>query len=82
MLATWILGLWLAFQFVGFNAGWLHAKLALVLALSGFQGFLGHCVKDFAKGTNQRSSKFYKIINEIPTALLIAVVFLAIVKPF
>jgi putative membrane protein len=82
MIATWLLGLWLAWQGGWFAAPWLHAKLALVLALSGFHGLLARSVKDFAADKNRQSPKFYRIINEIPTVLMIFIVILAVVKPF
>jgi len=82
MIATWLLGLWLAWQGGWFAAPWLHAKLALVLALSGFHGLLARSVKDFAADKNRRSPKFYRMINEIPTVLMILIVILAVVKPF
>jgi putative membrane protein len=82
MVATWVLGLWLAFDGGWFRSGWLHAKLALVLAMSALHGLFVRCVRDFAGDRNQRSQRFYRIINEIPTLLMIAIVILVIVKPF
>jgi putative membrane protein len=82
MVVTWALGLWLA-QSGGWQAsGWLHAKLALVVGMSGMHGFLALCVRDFAADRNQRSARFYRIINEVPTLMLIGIVILAVVKPF
>jgi putative membrane protein len=82
MIATWVLGLWLAWQGGLFRAGWLQGKLALVLALSGLHGLFARWVKDFAADRNSNSQKFYRIINEVPTVLLIFIVILAVVKPF
>jgi putative membrane protein len=82
MIATWVLGLWLAFDAGFFKSGWLHAKLALVLLLSGIHGFLGARVRDFAEDRNTRSARFYRIINEVPAVLMIGIVILVIVKPF
>ena len=82
MIATWLAGLYLAWAGHWFSAGWLHAKLVLVLVLSGVHGFFSRCVKDFAAERNRRSHKFYRIINEVPTALMILIVILVIVKPF
>ena len=75
--------LWLYYG-VGRGPGnyWLHAKLALVLAMSGVHGFLSACARDFALDRNRRTQKFYRIINEVPTLLMIAIVILAVVKPF
>jgi putative membrane protein len=82
MIATWVLGLWLAWQGDWFKAGWLHGKLALVLAMSAVHGLFARWVKDFAADRNPRSQKFYRIANEIPTLLMILIVILAVVKPF
>ena len=87
MIATWALGLWLAWngpdsRYGWFASGWLGAKLALVIGLSVLHGFLARWRKDFAADNNRHSQKFYRIINEIPTVLMIAIVILAVVKPF
>jgi len=82
MVATWVLGLWLVWESGAYKAGWFHAKFALVLALSGLHGFFVHWVRDFATDQNRRTQKFYRIINEVPTALMIGIVILAVVKPF
>jgi putative membrane protein len=82
MIATWVLGLWLAYEGGFFTAGWLHAKLLLVLVLSGLHGFLARCFKDFAADRNRRSAKFYRIVNEIPAIIMIFIVILVVVKPF
>ncbi len=82
MVATWALGLWLAWESSLFTVGWFQAKLALVLAMSAVHGFLSGCARAFAEDRNRRSQKFYRIINEVPTLLMIAIVVLAVVKPF
>jgi putative membrane protein len=82
MVVTWVLGLWLAWDGGWFTSGWLHAKIALVVVMSGVHAFLARCVREFAADQNRRSSKFYRFINEVPTALLIGIVILAVVKPF
>jgi putative membrane protein len=82
MLVTWGSGLWLAHEAGLFAAGWLHAKLALVLALSAVHGLNAKWVKDFAEDRNRRSGRFYRFANELPTILMILVVVLVIVKPF
>jgi putative membrane protein len=82
MIATWALGLWLAWDAGFFSDGWLHAKLALVVILSGVHGFLVRCVRDFANDRNVRPQRFYRIINEVPTLLMILIVILVVVKPF
>lgn len=82
MLVAWVSGLWLAYQAGLFTAGWLHAKLLAVVALSALHGINAKWVKDFALDRNQRSGRFYRIANEVPTMLMIAIVVLVIVKPF
>lgn len=83
MIATWIFGLILACYLVNWSAaGWFHLKLVLVIAMSAFTGFLGRWTREFAEDRNTHSQKFYRIVNEVPTLLMIAIVILAIVKPF
>jgi len=82
MIVTWVLGLILVWQGGWYASGWLHAKVLLVLILSGVHGFLSRTVKDFAADRNTRPAKFYRMINEIPTVLMIGIVILVIVKPF
>jgi protoporphyrinogen IX oxidase len=83
MIAAWIFGLILAFSVVDWpHAGWFHAKLLLVLILSGFTGMLAKWTREFAADRNTHSQRFYRIANEVPTLLMIAIVILAVVKPF
>jgi putative membrane protein len=82
MVLTWLLGLYMVWAGHWYSAGWFHAKLFLVLVMSGIHGFFTRCVRDFAIDRNTRSQKFYRIINEIPTVLMIGIVILVIVKPF
>lgn len=82
MIVTWLAGIWLIWLGGWISSGWLHGKLALVIALSAVHGFFSRWVKDFAADRNTRSQKFYRIINEIPTVLMIGIVILVIVKPF
>ena len=82
MIAAWVLGLVLVWQGGWYASGWLHAKVLLVLILSGFHGFLSRLVKDFAADRNTRPARFYRMINEVPTVLMIGIVILVIVKPF
>lgn len=80
---TWLLGLWMLAEVPAFmKMGWMHAKLALVLALSGYTGWLRTRVRAFAENRNDKSARFYRIINEVPALVLIAVVILVVVKPF
>jgi putative membrane protein len=87
MVASWGLGLWLAWdgpdsRYGWFASGWFQSKFVLVLALSGFHGMLAHWTRDFAQDGNRHSEVFYRVINEVPTVLMIAIVILAVVKPF
>src|SRR3954453_19826236 len=82
MIVTWVAGLYLAWVGHWFSAHWLHGKLLLVVAMSAVHGFLARCVKDFAADRNQPPPKCYRVINELPTALLIGIVILVVVKPF
>ncbi len=87
MIATWIFGLWLAWlgpdsRYGWFDACWLQAKLVLVLALSAVHGLLSRWRKDFAADRNRYSQRFYRIINEVPTIIMIGIVLLVVLKPF
>ncbi|AEQ53317.1 protoporphyrinogen oxidase HemJ [Pelagibacterium halotolerans] len=84
MIATWVFGLWMIHLYgLGlFAMGWIWVKLAFVIALSGFHGFLGRTLKAFAKDENKRDAKFYRAINEVPTLIMIVIVIMVIVKPF
>jgi putative membrane protein len=84
MLAAWIFGLILAFSpLIDWSKdGWFHAKLVLVVVLSGFSGLLAKWTKDFAADRNTRSPRFYRIVNEVPTVLMILIVILVVVRPF
>ena len=82
MIVTWLAGLYLAWSGNWFSAGWLHGKLLLVLILSAVHGWFSRWVRDFAVDRNTRSQKFYRVINEVPTVLMIGIVILVVVKPF
>jgi protoporphyrinogen IX oxidase len=83
MIVAWLAGLTLAFGYVGFSAGyWIYLKFGLVIGLSVAHDQMGRWVKDFAVDHNTRSHKFYRIANEVPTLLMIAIVILVVVKPF
>lgn len=74
-------GLWLWLG-MGISGGWMHAKLALVLGLIAYHLYCGKLLKDFALGRNKHSHIWYRWFNEIPVLVLVAVVFLVVVKPF
>ncbi len=82
MIAVWITGPLVAYGFGEWQSPWLHAKLGLVLALSAYHGYLAKTVKTFAADANEHSAKFFRILNEVPTILMIFIVILVVVKPF
>lgn len=84
MLATWIFGLLLSVMpnVDAWSSGWFHGKLLLLLGLTGVHGFFAKLRKDFAADRNERPARFFRIINEVPTVLMIGIVFLVILKPF
>ena len=85
MILTWLLGLSLIWL-MGFeafrHAGWLHAKIVLVLLMSGVHGVLTKYVREFGADRRRKSQKYFRILNEIPTVLMILIVILVVVKPF
>ena len=83
MVLSWLFGLILIHE-VGFDqlaSLWLQLKLILVLLLTGYHFYLGSLLNQFKLGQNKKSSKFYRYINEIPTLLLILIVFIVVFKP-
>lgn len=83
MIGTWVFGIWMLSLQPGYmQMGWLHAKLTLVILLSGYHGWLKGNLRRFAAGQNRRSERFWRIANEAPAIALIAVLILVIVKPF
>ena len=82
MIIAWLAGLYLAWSGQWFASGWFHGKLLLVLVMSAVHGFFVRWVKAFAADRNVKSQKFYRVINEVPTVLMIGIVILVIVKPF
>ena len=83
MIFTWIFGLILIYLngIEIFSQLWMQIKLVLVILLSAYNDYLGRCLASLKNNSNPRSSKFFRIINEIPTVMLIFIVFLAIFKP-
>ena len=82
MILTWLFGVILIYN-IGlqtFSFLWLQIKLILVILLSGYHEYLGKCMRSLKLGTNTKSSKFFRIINEVPTILLIFIVFIVIFK--
>ena len=83
MLLSWLLGIILILNIgiESFSFLWLQIKLILVFLMSVYNEYLGKCIKLLKIGENKKSAKFYRIINEIPTILLILIVFIVIFKP-
>tara|TARA_B100001123_G_scaffold201171_1_gene228306 strand:+ start:473 stop:862 length:390 start_codon:yes stop_codon:yes gene_type:complete len=83
MIVSWIFGVLLIHNVGMDNFGflWLQLKLVLVVILTIYHFFLLQCLRKFAENNNSYSSKFYRIINEIPTVLLIGIIFVVVLKP-
>ena len=83
MILSWLFGIALL-HYLGIDQAqqfWLKAKILLVVILTLYHLYLGKCLKDFAIDINKRSSKFFRIFNEVPTILLILIIFVVIFKP-
>ena len=83
MILSWIFGLILIF-IIGsdiLSSLWIQIKLLLIILLTFYHFYLGQCLKNFAFEQNNKTSKFFRIINEIPTILLILIVFIVVFKP-
>ena len=83
MILTWVFGLILisSLGFEVFSATWIKLKLLLVILLTLYHFYLSKLLSDFNLGQNTKSSKFFRIINEVPTILLILIVFIVVFKP-
>jgi putative membrane protein len=82
MAMVWVLGLWLFWRGGWHVAGWMHAKFALAIALTGLHGYLSAATRAFAEDRNSRTSRHWRLVNEVPTVLMIGIVILVVVKPF
>jgi putative membrane protein len=82
MAASWLSGLWLVYIIAGSSDGWFYGKIFLVILMSAVHMVMARWRKDFEQDSNTRSSKYFRIVNEVPTLLMIAIVVLVIVKPF
>lgn len=82
MAISWILGLYMASDVFHFQGGWLHAKIAAVVALTLVNEYFGRSAKAFARGDYVKTPRFWRAMNEIPTVLMIIIVILVVVKPF
>ncbi|EKE78498.1 protoporphyrinogen oxidase HemJ [Oceanibaculum indicum] len=84
MFATFIFGIWML-VLLGpsvWSEGWWHVKLTMVILMGAYHMFLSRWRRDFEADRNQRSAKFYRFANEVPTVLMIVIVIMVIVKPF
>ena len=84
MLATWLFGLGLlaSSPVVDWISVWVHLKLFLVVIMTGLHGIMARWQRDFADDANRHSARFYRILNEVPTVLMIAIVLTVTIKPF
>jgi putative membrane protein len=82
MILVFVTGFVLVYLTGDWEAGWWQAKFILVLGLAGLHGYFARCVRAFAEDANRRPARFYRILNEGPTVLMILIVVLAVVKPF
>jgi protoporphyrinogen IX oxidase len=82
MILVFVTGIALAFLTGYWQAPWLQAKFALVVGLAGLHGYFSRCVRTFALDANVRPARFYRVLNEVPTVLMVLIVILAVVKPF
>ncbi|MCE7030357.1 protoporphyrinogen oxidase HemJ [Jiella avicenniae] len=84
MIGTWVAGLWLAVAGGWLTGGdvWLHVKILLVLVMSGIHGMLTGATRRFAEDRNEKSARYWRVLNEVPALLLVGIVVLVVVKPF
>jgi protoporphyrinogen IX oxidase len=82
MIVSWVVGLWLAWSQFQFLGAWLHLKILMVLLLSATHGYFSKAVRTFAEDRNDKPARHWRIMNEVPTLLMIVIVVLVIVKPF
>jgi protoporphyrinogen IX oxidase len=82
MILVFLTGFTLVYLTEDWRDGWWQAKFVLVLGLAGLHGYFARCVSTFAEDANVRPARFYRILNEAPTVLMILIVVLAVVKPF
>ncbi|WP_238122409.1 MULTISPECIES: protoporphyrinogen oxidase HemJ [unclassified Xanthobacter] len=82
MIVAWLAGLYLVVEGGWITQGWLHVKLLLVVLLSAVHGLEARWVRQFAADANTHSAKFYRVMNEVPTLLMIGIVICVVVKPF
>ncbi|MCK5167326.1 MAG: protoporphyrinogen oxidase HemJ [Rhodospirillaceae bacterium] len=82
MIASWVFGLWIYYSLDDYSDVWMHIKFVGVIGLTIAHGFMARWRKDFEADRNVRPDIFYRIANEVPTALMIIIVIMVIVRPF
>lgn len=82
MMLTWMFGLYLAWDVYGFRGGWLHAKIGLVVLMTVVHVIFTRAVRNFAADGPRKPARHWRLMNELPTLLMIAIVILVVVKPF
>lgn len=82
MTLSWVFGLWLGWDAGLFSEPWFHVKLAAAVALSAAHGYFARAVRLFGEDRNDKSQRFWRLMNEVPTALMIVIVVMVIVRPF
>jgi protoporphyrinogen IX oxidase len=82
LIITWVLGLLLAYNIGAFSQGWFHAKLLVVLLLTGYHGWMISYMKKLARGERTMTDKALRLVNEVPGITAAVIVILVIVKPF
>ena len=83
MILSWFFGIILIYinGLDVFSQLWMHIKLGLVVLLTIYHEYLGMCLKSLRLNTNTKTSKFFRIVNEVPTIILIIIIFIVIFKP-
>ena len=85
MIATWILGVWLALKINAFapeNGGWLHAKLGMLVLMQITHAMMARYRKAFFRDERPKSERYFRIFNEVPAVLMVVIVLLVVLKPF
>lgn len=82
MIFTWIFGIWLAVTSLAYKEYWFIVKFIAVLALSAFHGFLSKQVRIFGADGNVKPARYWRMMNEVPTVLMVIIVIMVVVKPF
>lgn len=82
MILVWLLGGWLAYESEAWREGWFHVKFLFVSILTIYHHYLGRWRRAFDLDQNEKSARFFRIANEVPTVLMVAIVFLVVLRPF